>query len=236
MKSKIGILGGMGPEATAYMFELIIKKTKAETDQEHIPVIIYSNPQVPARTDAILGEGPSPTPYLVEGVKTLMQAGAGFIIMPCVTAHYFIPEVAAQVDFPFLSLLDESLKWAQEKIPGLKTAGIVSSTGTLISRLFHKTFAKAGIEVIGPKDEEQERVMDAIFGTQGIKAGFISGSPKEKIVEMARVLIGRGAEAIIAGCTEVPLVLKAADISVPLIEPMNIVVEASIQKAGYTLR
>lgn len=236
MKSKIGILGGMGPEATAYMFELIIKKTKAETDQEHIPVIIYSNPQVPARTDAILGEGPSPTPYLVEGVKTLMQAGAGFIIMPCVTAHYFIPEVAAQVDFPFLSLLDESLKWAQEKIPGLKTAGIVSSTGTLKSGLFHETFARAGIEVIGPEDEEQERVMDAIFGTQGIKAGFRSGSPKEMIVETARVLIGRGAEAIIAGCTEVPLVLKAADISVPLIEPMNIVVEASIQKAGYELR
>ena len=236
MKSKIGILGGMGPEATAYMFELIIKKTKAETDQEHIHVIINSNPEVPARTDAILGEGPSPTPYLVEGVKTLMQAGAGFIIMPCVTAHYFIPEVAAQVDFPFLSLLDESLKWAQEKIPGLKTAGIVSSTGTLISGLFHKTFARAGIEVIGPEDEEQERVMDAIFGTQGIKAGFRSGLPKEKIVEMARVLIGRGAEAIIAGCTEVPLVLKQADISVPLIEPMNIVVEASIQKAGYKLR
>lgn len=236
MKKTIGILGGMGPEATTYMFDLIIKHTKAKKDQEHIPVIIYSNPEVPPRTDAFLGTGPSPTPFLVEGVKTLLGAGVDFIVMPCVTAHYFIPEVAALVDFPFVSLLDESLRWAKEKIPGLKKAGLVSSTGTQKSGLFHDKFRGAGIDVIGPDDKEQERVMDAIFGTEGIKAGFTSGTPKEIIVDMARVLIGRGAEAIIAGCTEVPLVLQERDISVPLIEPMRIAAEACILKAGYELR
>jgi aspartate racemase len=236
MKKTIGILGGMGPEATEYMFDLIIKNTKVEIDQNHIPVIIYSNPKVPPRTDAILGTGPSPTPYLVEGIKVLKQAGADFIIMPCVTAHFFMPEALEQVDVPFISLLDESVKWAQEHIPALKKVGMVSSTGTLISGLFHDTFKKAGLEVFGPEEGEQEKVMDAIFGEKGIKAGFTSGYPEETIVNIARILAGRGAEAIIAGCTEVPLVLKEEDIPVPLIEPMKIVALASIIEAGYEIK
>ena len=233
MGKTIGILGGMGPEATVYMFELIIKHTRADKDQEHIPVVIYSNPEVPERTCSIVGDGPSPVPFLMEGVKRLLAGGADFIIMPCVTAHYFIPEVKAQIDFRFLSLLEESLKWAQEMIPRVKKVGLVASSGTVRSGLFHKPFGDAGIEVIEPEEEEQSRVMEAIFGREGIKAGFTSGAPKDMIVNVSRELIARGAEAIIAGCTEVPLVLKDRDISVPLIEPMMIMAERSILEAGY---
>ena len=236
MKKTIGILGGMGPEATEYMFGLIIRNTRVEIDQNHITVVIYNNPKVPPRTDAILGTGPSPTPYLVEGLKVLKQAKADFVVMPCVTAHFFMPGALAEVPMPFISLLDESLKWAQEHIPALKKVGLVSSTGTLISGLFHDTYKKAGIEVMGPTEEEQEKVMDAIFGERGIKAGHTAGSPKETIVNIARILAGRGAEAIIAGCTEVPLVLKEEDIPVPLIEPMKIVALASIVEAGYEIK
>jgi aspartate racemase len=236
MKKTIGILGGMGPEATEYMFGLIIRNTKVEIDQNHIPVIIYSNPKVPPRTDAILGTGPSPTPFLIEGLKVLKQGGADFVVMPCVTAHFFMSEALEEVPIPFINLLDESLKWAQEHIPALKKVGLVASTGTLISGLFHDAYKKEGIEVIGPTEEEQEKVMEAIFGEKGIKAGITSGSPKEMIVNMARVLAGRGAEAIIAGCTEVPLVLREEDIPVPLIEPMKIVALASIIEAGYEIK
>lgn len=236
MKKVIGILGGMGPEATAYMYNLIIKNTRVEKDQDHIPVVIYSYPKIPPRTDAIDGTGPSPAPYMEEGVRVLLRAGADFIIMPCVTAHYFMPEVEQNVGFDFLSLLDEALAWAKKNVPGLKTAGIISSSGTLKSRLFHDTFAKENIDIIAPETEEQEQVMEAIFGSEGIKAGFTSGPSKETIVGMAKTLIERGAEAIIAGCTEVPLVLKAADISVPFIEPMQIMAEAAIQTAGYKLK
>jgi len=236
MAKKIGILGGMGPEATMYMFGLIIKNTKVREDQDHIPIIIYSNPKVPHRTDAIFKKGPSPTPLLIEGVKILNQAGANFIIIPCVTAHYFLPEVAKAVEFSYLSLLGESLKWAQEHIPALKKVGLISSTGTLESGLFHNTYKSAGIEVIGPEEEEQDTVMTAIYGPRGIKAGYTTGVSKEMIVNTAKILAGRGAEAIIAGCTEVPLVLKPEDIPVPLIEPMEIVAKASILKAGYALK
>jgi aspartate racemase len=236
MKKTIGILGGMGPEATAYFFELIIRKTKVEKDQDHIPVIIWSNPRIPARTDAILKRGPRPIPLLVEGVRRLRKAGADFVVMPCVTAHYYYDEVTAQEKFPFLNILDEALQWTKKNLPRLKRAGIVSSTGTLESRLFHDTFRKGGIEVIGPEDEEQERVMDAIFGKKGIKAGYTEGEPKKIIVDTARMLIDRGAEAVIAGCTEVPLVLREEDIARPLIEPMSVMAEAAILKAGYELK
>ena len=235
MKKTIGILGGMGPEATLHMQGLILKKTKAQKDQDHIKTIVFSNPEVPPRTDAILKTGPSPVPYLVEGVKALIQAGADFIIMPCVTAHYFIPEVQAQIQFQFLSLLEESLKWTLKNIPGIKRAGIIASTGTLESKLFHDAFKAKGIEISPPTDKEQDQVMEAIFGEKGIKAGYTTGSPRDDIIRIAHDLIQRGAEAIIAGCTEVPLVLNDRDIPVPRIEPLEIAAEASVIAAGYEL-
>ena len=236
MKKTIGILGGMGPEATAYFYELIVTQTRAETDQEHIKALIYSNPKIPPRTDSILKKGPSPTPLLMEGFQRLRDSGADFVVMPCVTAHYFYLEIKDQVDIPFISLLDEAVKWAKDEVPELRRAGLVASSGTLESRLFHDAFANAGIEVLNPEEEEQNQVMDAIFGPKGIKAGFTSGFPKETLVSIAKVLIARGADAIIAGCTEVPLVLKDLDIPVPLIEPLRIAARACILEAGYELK
>lgn len=236
MKKTIGILGGMGPEATAFMYSLIIKHTRVFKDQDHIRVIIYSNPEVPPRTDAILNKAPSPVPLLEEGLNILKKAGADFVIVPCVTAHFFMPEVLARTPFPFLSLIEEAFLWAQERIHGLKRVGLVSSTGTLVSRLFHDTFGRSGIEVLAPEEQEQERVMEAIFAVDGIKAGFTAGRTKELVVSTARQLIARGAEAIIAGCTEIPLVLKGEDLSVPLIEPMEITAKKSIVEAGYKVR
>jgi aspartate racemase len=225
MKKTIGILGGMGPEATAYFFGLITKKTKAETDQDHIPVVISSNPEIPPRMDAVLGKGPSLLPYLLEGVRVLKEAGADFIVMPCVTAHYFYDQVMAEVNVPFLHLVDETVLYALRKMPELKKAGLVASTGTLKSKLFHNTFGKEGVEIVEPGEEEQAQVMDAIFGKEGIKAGFTSGKSQEIIHH-----------TVIAGCTEVPLVLRNEDIEVPLIEPLQILAEVAIVRAGYELR
>ena len=233
MKKTIGILGGMGPEATAYFFNLIIKSTDAAKDQEHIPILIWNNPKIPPRTEAILYGGPSPLPLLVEGVKILEKGGAGLIVMPCITAHYFARQIARRAKVPFVNLLDESLRFAKKRIPGMKKAGLVASSGTVKSRLFHKTFEKNGIEIITPEPNEQQKVMDAIFGNSGIKAGFTAGRPRTTVVRIARRLIERGAEAVIAGCTEVPLVLKENDISVPLIEPMKIGALTCIKRAGY---
>jgi len=235
MKKTIGILGGMGPEATAYFFNLIIENTDAAKDQEHIPILIWNNPKIPPRTEAILYGGPSPLPLLIEGVNILEKGGAGLIVMPCITAHYFARQIARRAKVPFVNLLDESLRFAKKRIPGMKKAGLVASSGTVKSRLFHKTFEKNGIEIMTPEPNEQRKVTDAIFGNSGIKAGFTTGRPRTTVVRIARRLIERGAEAVIAGCTEVPLVLKENDISVPLIEPMKIGALTCIKRAGYKL-
>jgi len=235
-RKTIGILGGMGPEATAYFFELLIKNTKAACDQEHIPILIWNNPQIPPRTDAILHKGRSPWPLLRQGLDVLEKAGAGLIVMPCITAHYYIPQIKRRVQVPFVNLLEQSTDYAKKAIPGLKKAGLIASSGTVASGLWHRTFESAGIEIITPNRTDQEQVMEAIFGRRGVKAGFTSGLPKQAILRVARKLIRRGAQAIIAGCTEVPLVLGPKDIPVPLIEPMKIAALACIRKAGYKIK
>ncbi len=233
MRKTIGIMGGMGPEATRHMYDLILELTDSGTDQDHIHVIINSYPQVPPRTDAILAGGPSPTPFLLEGIAALINAGAHFVVMPCVTAHFFIPEVKKQLDFEFVSLLDEAAAWTGRHLSDIKTAGLIASKGAISSRIFHRAFAGEGIKTLTPTDEELSLSTEAVFGPEGIKAGYTSGRPREAILSVARALIERGAEAIIAGCTEIPLVLSPEDISVPLIEPMKIAAEACIIKAGY---
>jgi len=226
----------MGPEATSYFYELIIKNTKALKDQEHIPIVIYSNPEIPPRTDAILKNGPNPLPLLLDGVRILRQAGADFVVMPCVTSHYYYPDIIKKEKIPFLNLLDETLLYLKKNLPSLTKVGLIASNGTIKSKLFQKTFAKEDIQILVPFEEEQDQVMEAIFGEEGIKAGFTSGFPKKIIRNISFKLIQRGAEAVIAGCTEVPLALKEKDLPVPLIDPLQITALASIIKAGYKIK
>ncbi len=235
-KKTIGILGGMGPEATAFMFNLFIEEAKTEKDQDHPKIIIFSNPETPPRTDAIFKQGENPVPYLIKGISLLKKAGADIIVMPCVTAHYFIQDVMKEQDFRFISLLDEAVKWVKINFPGLQKAGLLSSSGTIKSGIFHNTFEKKGIKLMTPDDNEQKTIMKSIFGRRGIKAGYKTGSSQENIVRAAFSLIDKGAEAVIAGCTEIPLVLKDEDINVPFIEPMRITVRAALKEAGYSTR
>jgi aspartate racemase len=236
LKKTIGVLGGMGPEATAYFFSLIVRRTEARRDQDHIPVIIDCNPRIPERTAALLGRGPSPARQLLAGARRLAGAGADFIVVPCVTAHAFLAHVEARAPVPFVNLVEETVSYARKNMPRLKRVGLLASTGTVRSGLFSQAFAPAGVEVIAPSVAEQKRIMGAIYGRGGIKAGHTEGPPRRQILAVARRLIRRGAEAIIGGCTEIPLVLRPEDLPVPFLEPMRIAAEACIRRAGYRLR
>jgi aspartate racemase len=236
MKKILGILGGMGPEATAYFYQAVIKRTAADADQNHIRTLIWSDPTIPPRTDAILGTGPSPWPSLRAGIRILEKGGAGLLAMPCVTAHFWAPRIRGTARVPFIDLLEETRSFVRVHHSGLRRIGLVASSGTVASGLWTKAFAADGIEVLAPAPAEQERVMAAIVGPGGIKAGRTSGRPRTTIVAQARRLASRGAEAIIAGCTEVPLVLRPGDLPVPLIEPMDIGARACVRRAGYPLR
>jgi aspartate racemase len=235
-RKTLGILGGMGPEATAYFFELIIRLTAADKDQEHIPVIIWSDPRVPHRTKAILEGGPSPLPSLIEGARVLRAAGAELAVMPCVSAHYFLPKLAARVKIPFVSLLDESREFLRKEHPVVRKVGLIATTGTVRSGIVRDAFAPAGIRVLTPTEADQSRIMEAIYGPKGIKAGFTTGGPRRAVLGVARRLVREGAQAVMAGCTEIPMVLRAEDFDLPFIEPMLVGARACVLRAGFRHR
>ncbi len=232
MSKTIGILGGMGPEATIYMFRLIVKLTKVEKDQDHIPIIVYNNPKIPDRTAAIVRAGPSPLPYLVDSALFLEKAGADFILMPCVTAHYFYKEIVKHITIPFLHLLEESIRYVKQELSHVKRIGLLATDGTVQTGLFQELFNKNGIEIVVPEKERQNLIMKALYQKEGVKAGYKEG-PKEMILPVLRQFIRDKVEGVIAGCTEIPLLLSQADMEIPFINPLKIIARKSIRKAGY---
>jgi aspartate racemase len=224
----IGILGGMGPEATIDLFYKIIKFTPAEKDQEHLRIIIDNNPKIPDRTAAILGKGEDPLPALQETAQNLEKAGADFIVIPCNTAHYFLSSIQESVNIPVLNMIEETAKETKKRIPQIKKVGLLASIGVYKSEIYHQRFKKFNIEVISPEEKDKEEIMKVIYT---IKAGDLSKRVKKNILKITQKLIDKGAEAIIAGCTEIPLILKEGDVSVPLIDSTQILAKAAVQKA-----
>lgn len=221
-----GILGGMGPEATLECFKSIINQTPAETDQEHLPVIIDNNPQIPDRTEAILQDGVSPVPLLQKSALRLEKAGAGFIIIPCNTAHYFIDEVEKVVDIPILNMIMATI----EKLQPNSIAGLLATSGTIETGVYEKYSRERGnVDIVTPKERDQNIVMEVIYGEKGIKAGYKTKNHKNKLLKVVAGLKKRGAQAIIAGCTEIRLVLSSSDLdNLNLLTPIDIISKRAI--------
>jgi len=233
MKEKtIGILGGMGPEATVDCYSRIITNTPAKTDQEHLRVVIDSNPKVPDRTAAIIAEGESPVPILVAGCRSLQQAGADFIIMPCVSAHFFLDEIQQQITLPILSIFDVVTETIISDHPQIKTVGLMGTTGTINGGLFQKRLAVAGIQTIVADEIHQSKVMEAIYDIKNSQPVRSRAQIISDLVAVADDLISKGARGIIAGCTEIPLALKQKHLSVPYFDALTILARAAIFKAG----
>lgn len=235
MKEKtIGILGGMGPEATLDCYSRIISSTPAKTDQEHLRVIIDSNPKVPDRTAAIIAAGQSPVPVLVAGCRALQQAGADFIIIPCVSAHFFLDEIQQQIALPILSIFDVVTETIISDHPQIKTVGLMGTTGTINGGLFQKRLAVKGIETRVADETQQSKVMEAIYDIKNSQPARPRTQITSDLVAVADGLISKGARGIIAGCTEIPLVLKQEHLSVPYFDALTILARAAIFKAGLT--
>jgi aspartate racemase len=228
----IGILGGMGPEAAIDLFTKIVKGTRVKKDQDHLRILIDNNPKVPDRTLAIQKKGPSPLPQLIRSAKILENAGADFIVIPCVTAHYYYESLKKKVKIPTLNLVEITVQYIKGRLKRISKVGLLATTGTIQAGLFQTSFSHTGLQLIIPSPEVQKRwVMEAIYGRRGIKAIGPSEISKRLILKTSQKLIHEGAQAIIAGCTEIPLVLKERDLSVPVIDPISILAGAAIEKA-----
>jgi aspartate racemase len=228
----IGILGGMGPEATLDCFAKIIKNSPAKKDQDHLRVIIDSNPKVPDRTAAIIGNGESPTPILVEGCHALERAGADFIIIPCVSAHFFLNDVQDQINLPIISIYDAVAETIVKDHPKIKTVGLLGTTGTINGGLFQKRLACDGIQTIVSGDTTQSKIMDAIYDIKNTQPARSREEITEDLIAAAESLISQKAKGIIAGCTEIPLVLKPEHLPVPYFDALTILARTAILKAG----
>ncbi len=223
----IGVLGGMGPLATVDLYRKIIEATPAQRDQDHLHVIIESNPAVPDRTEALLYDGPDPTPLLLAGARRLASAGADFIVVPCNTAHAFLPRIAGSVPVPFVSMVEETASTIAERWTGC-TVGILATSGTVSANLYQSAFERHGLASVTPTSEAQSGIMRAIGG---VKAGMLGDEQTELAQTAATELIARGAQVLITACTELPLILRQEHVSVPLIDPTFVLAQAAVERA-----
>ncbi|MTI56442.1 aspartate/glutamate racemase family protein [Geosporobacter ferrireducens] len=225
----LGILGGMGPEATSYFFHQLIKATPVKKDGDHIKTIIFNNPQIPDRTEAILGRGESPVEVMAKSARILEQVEVSTIFMPCFTAHYFFDEVQAQIHTPMTNLLKIIHHYIEEHHKDVKTVGILCTDGTIKSKIFEKELEHYNI-IYPQQDIQASCVVEAIYGEKGIKAGYTEGEPAERLTKAAQHLKAQGAQLVIMGCTEIPLAFKDESIDVPVINSMKIAAQYFVKQ------
>lgn len=224
---RIGIIGGMGPEATADLYMKIIKNTVVTKDQDHYRVIIDSNSKIPDRTDSIINHGESPVPALIETAKNLEKLNVQVACIPCVTAHYFYDQIQASVNYKIINLIENAADYIDKGPKDVRKIGILSTTGTIATRLFDKYLDD--YELVYPSKEIQENyVMKAIYGKEGIKAGRSVKKAQDLLVRAGNSLINQGAQVLIAGCTEIGLVLSQDMFSVPIYDLLEIASKALI--------
>lgn len=219
----IGILGGMGPAATVELFRKIVSLTPAQCDQDHIPVVIDSNPRIPDRGSFIVHGGPDPRPALCRSARKLERAGASFIVMPCNTAHVFLPYLQKAVRIPFVDMIAETTQTIQESVVGLLATETTVRTG-----LYHNACAAHGIEIMTPNPEDQAVIMKAIYA---IKGGCFDLSLKGDLRSVLTQLHREGAQALIIGCTELSLVVHPHDFEGPVYDALEILAQAAVRRA-----
>ena len=230
MKKTIGILGGMGPLATADLFRKITLLTKASCDNDHIRVYIDSNAQIPDRTAAILHGGKDPLPQMRAALHSLEACGASCVIMPCNTAHYFLPQLQAETKLPFLSMLEATAKACAQKHPG-KCAAVLATRGTLATGLYARALEAENVRYLIPDEAEKNCLMHLIYDV--VKASKPLAPEAERWAQLLEGLHARGADYFILGCTELPIVAQSLPAEGPFVDPTEELARAAVRFCGY---
>jgi len=213
-----GVLGGMGPDATVDFMAKVIAATSAATDQDHARMLVDHNPKVPNRQTALLGDGEDPGPALAAMARGLQDAGADFLVIPCNTAHAFADAIRDAVSIPLISIIDVTVDACRDK----GAVGVLATDGCLQTNIYQDALEKAEIDCVLPDTEETAELMRLI---SVIKAGDRSETVASGMRNVGNALVGRGASAIIAGCTEIPLVLTDDLLDVPLVSSTDVLAE-----------
>lgn len=228
MQKTVGVLGGMGPEATVDFMAKVIGLTDASCDQDHVRMLVDHNPQVPNRQDAILGDGEDPGQVLADMAADLEASGADFLVIPCNTAYVFEDAILAATHIPLISIVGVSIAAAQESAPDAKRIGLLATNGCLQAGIYQAGLEAAGLAAVLPTADELRELMSLV---RKIKAGKQTAETGSAMAGLAEALVSRGADAIIAGCTEIPLVLGEDAVSVPLVSSTDALAAITVQLA-----
>ncbi len=227
MSRAIGILGGMGPAATVDLMARIIAATPAKGDADHLRLLVDCNPAVPDRNIAIIDGGPSPAPALVAMAQGLERQGADMLAIACNSAHAWAADIRAATAIPLVSMIDATMEAIRRDHPGVRWVGLLAANACLGAELYQGPLMDAGLGVLTTAD--QAVFMRLIYG---VKAGETGPAARAGMAAIVAELADRCAELIVAACTEVPLLLDAADCPVPIVDSTQALVARLIREAA----
>ncbi|MGF6610314.1 aspartate racemase [Paraburkholderia sp. WSM4175] len=234
---RLGVVGGIGPAATVDFMAKLVRHTPAARDQDHIRIMVEQNPQIPDRTAALLERGDDPTLALYAACKTLEDGGADLIAIPCNTAHAFVERLQPALRVPIVNMLTCTADYLRETFPGLREVGVLATSGTLASRVYEQALDARGLVQIAPSATAQARLMNAIYGPRGVKAGHASGECCEDLAAAVDDLLARGVQVIVLACTELPLLLRDPVLACPggrvvrLVDPTEVLARRCVAYA-----
>jgi aspartate racemase len=224
----LGVLGGMGPLASAHFMVRLTLLTPATKDQEHIPAVLWSDPRVPDRGEAIRPDGPDPLPSLLNGIEGLKRAGCGAIVIPCNTVHAWYDQMAQAARIPMPHIVDAAA--ADLARIGIRPGriGLMATPTTLHIKLYQQRLASLGWECIQPAEEQMTRLVSPAIAL--VKANQVADA-YEPLAEVVNDLAARGAAAVVLGCTEIPLGILAGPsdrLHVPVVDTIDALARAAI--------
>lgn len=226
----LGVLGGLGPMASVYFYELITSLTRADCDQAHISLLLSSFAHTPDRTAYILNAAaPDPVPDMVDAARRLEAAGAQLLTMPCNTAHYFYDAVARSVGIPMLNIIDETLHLLATR--GAKRVGLLATEGTVRAGTYPLHAKKFGIVCVMPDNEEQKALSDIIYGQ--IKSG--REPDFEQFLQVADSLSAKGCDHLVLGCTELSLFCRSHALDDRFVDSLYALARAAVLACGKKL-
>lgn len=228
----VGVLGGLGPMATVYFYDMVVEMTDARIDQDHLDMIIMNRATTPDRTAYIVGSSDaSPLEYICRDAKRLEAAGADFLVLTCNTAHYFYQDIADSIGVPLINMIEETVAHAKKQ--GHKKIGILATTGNIKTGLYQDMCIKQSMNYYVPNDSVQESVMDIIY--KQVKAG--KKADMGQFQEIVDALLAQGCDCAILGCTELSIIKK--DEKLPndfFVDSSEVLAMTTIMKAGRKLK
>ncbi len=206
----LGIIGGMGPEATVDLMQRIINNTPVADDIDHIHCLVDNNPKVPSRMKAILtDDGENPGPCMAEMARRLEGWGADFLVIPCNTAHYYYSFVTEAVSIPVINLIELVAETVISENPGITEIGILGSTTIIKTELYKNAFSKRGVAVVYPDDEMQDKLFQVI---KNVKSGNTHKDVCESFADICRHMEKKNVTLAVLGCTELGIISESAPI------------------------